>query len=263
MQVTVMANPRARHQIVAAEALCDGLKAEGYGAIYTHSRSFSTKKVACWGWRNGLEFRRRGHDVLVIEHGYIGDRDYWLSLGWNGLNNRAKFPEIDDISRFDSHFSMQPWRQSGDYVLIMGQVPGDMSLAGRDLTKWYAEVAKDAERLHQMPVFFRPHPVCVDRGMNCEIPGIETLICPMDEALDGAHLVIAWNSNATVESVLSGIPCLTFDRGAMAWDVTGHQVRERIMPDREVWASRLAWKQWSLEEISTGAAVGPIMEALC
>jgi hypothetical protein len=41
----------------------------------------------------------------------------------------------------------------------------------------------------------------------------------------------------------------------MAWDVTAHKLGEIAKPDREQWAHDLAWKQWALTEIESGAAL--------
>lgn len=265
MQVTVMANPRAPHQVRAAEALCEGLRAAGHQPTYTTTRRASTRLVACWGWRKAQDMRRRGHDVLVVERGYLGDREHWHSLGWNGLNNRATFNEsLADWSRFEEHHGhlYRPWKPGGDYVLLVGQVPGDMSLAGKDLGKWYADTAKAAAAHYGLPVIFRQHPVALERGLFVDVPGTEDDDGALEEAIDGARVVVTWNSNTAVESVVAGVPSITFDRGAMAWEVTGHAVGEEARPDRTDWLARLAWKQWSLDEIADGSAIGPTMEAL-
>jgi len=73
-----------------------------------------------------------GRDVLVMERGYIGDRTHWTSLGWNGLNGRARVPlaPADGGARFERNYSrlMHPYNPAGHYALIIGQVPGDASL---------------------------------------------------------------------------------------------------------------------------------------
>lgn len=263
MQVTVMANPRAPHQVQAAEALCDGLRAAGHEARYTTSRRATTRLVACWGWRKGQELRHRGHDVLVMERGYLGDREVWHSLGWNGLNGRATFNEsMADPERFRFHHGhrAQPWKDGGDYVLLIGQVPGDMSLAGKDLRKWYADTASEAREHYGLPVVFRQHPVALERGLFMEVPGVEQDAGDLGSALESAAVVVTWNSNTAVDAVLAGVPAITYDRGSVAWEVTGHAIGAEQKPDREDWLARLAWKQWTLAEMASGEAADCIME---
>jgi len=254
MAVTVIANPKAEHQCQSADAIITGLQAL---SIRTGRSTFAatTKQVVCWGWSRGQALRQRGHDVLVIERGYIGDRTHWHSLGWNGLNGRAKMPDIDDPQRYQVNFGGIPDYSDGDYILLIGQVPGDMSLQGKDLKPWCAQTAKAAERAYGLPVVFRPHPVSVERGLVQGISGVETDLGDLQESLDGAALVITWNSNTAVDALLAGKPALTFDAGSMAWDVSGHEVGDMLFLDRSEWAAKLACKQWTLDEIASGNAL--------
>ena len=86
-------------------------------------------------------------------------------------------------------------------------------------------------------------------------PRIENLTGTMDEALARAKWVVTYNSNAGVLATLAGIPTVTCHRGAMAWEVTGHDPLVcPPQPDRTAWTNRLAWTQWTDEEIARGDA---------
>lgn len=226
-----------------------GLKAQGVKACITNAEP-STKVIGMWGWRKAAEMRQRGHEVLVFERGYLGDRFHWTSIGWNGLNGYADFalPEQVTGERFLKHFSLKPWRPDGEIIVIMGQVHGDASLRGSDLTKFYEGAAAQLSAKWGKPVYFRNHPM----GNNFA-PKIPFITEPMHQVLARAFLVVAFNSNSTVDAVINGVPTIAFDRGSMAWDVTGHEAGERIMPDREAWAYRLAHCQFSPDEIKSGA----------
>lgn len=262
MQFTVIANPRGPHQCEHQAAIIKGLAAHGIASKATSARYSETHHVACWGWRIGKEMRARGHDVLVMERGYLGDRFSWTSLGWNGLNGRATFPQApqDNGARFAQHFEMKPWKGGGYYVLIMGQVPGDASLQGKDMLPWYSAAAAESARAYGLPVKFRPHPLAIKKGHRKMPKGVEISTGSLEDALSGAAIVITYNSNSGVDSVLAGVPTLSFDCGSMAYDVTGHKIGEFIKPDRDQWASDLAWKQWQLSEIESGAALAGLLE---
>ncbi len=253
---------RSAHAQQCAQAVAHGVRVAGGKAnvatVTNDAMDIPTKQVAVWGWRRGKVLRERGHEVLVMERGYIGDRFAWYSLGWNGLNGRADFRGIreDGGARFKSMSTLQPWRTSpGQYALLIGQVPGDMSLQGRDLSAWYIAAAVTARAAYDMPVQFREHPECLKRGINRN-PGY-TDKCKaktLDEALADAHVVVTFNSNTGVDALLAGIPVTVADpAGAMAHPVSSTHVAERKMPPREDWAYRLAYKQWSLVEIARGA----------
>lgn len=203
-----------------------------------------TQHVACWGWRLGSVLRANGHEVLVMERGYLGDRFSWTSLAWNGLNNRGTAPVIDDPRRFNKHFALEPVRPGSDYVLIVGQVPGDMALMGRDLHPWYCLKAREAlESGHK--VVFRPHPLAGRRGPVRDVPGAITDKGELHASLAGAIKVVTFNSNTGVDAVVAGKVATCEDEGSMIYG----------MGDREQWAHRLAWRQWRMEEISSGFAL--------
>jgi hypothetical protein len=229
-----------------------GLLKIGVKSNITTHESSSTKNVVCWGWRRAQALIDKGHNVLVFERGYI-DRFKYYSIGWNGLNGHADFciPDEVDGKRFNDNFEMKPWKDKGDYILIMGQVKGDASLRGLNLTDFYNELYVELVKEYKMPVFFRPHPAATERRLNFE-PNIPEMGGDLHKSMSEAHLVVTFNSNSGVDAVLNGIPALSFDQGSMAFPVTGHNISDRIMPNREEWAHRLAHCQWDIDEISNG-----------
>lgn len=245
-------------------AMIEGLKHIGAEVdIRADIRQVETKHVACWGWRNGHKLRSAGHEVLVLERGYIGDRFLYTSLGWNGLNNYAAFPSYPDDGgkRFAAHGGViEPWKSDGDYILILGQVPGDASLRGRSLQGWYSERAEQAAKIHQLPVIFRPHPEAVKRRRVVRVRGATLSTGTLHDDMAGAFCTISYNSNSCVDSVLSGVPCIAGDRGTMAWEVCSRDDSEIIRPERTAWAHALAWKQWTAGEIAAGIPLRKLIE---
>ena len=243
-------------------AIARGLEAHGIEVEKITAGAVKTEHVACWGWRVGKKLHSEGHQVLVMERGYLGDRFAWTSLAWNGLNGKGKFAGCFDDQRFARHFSMKPWKTAGDYVLLMGQVPGDASLQGMDLTPWYGHAAMQAQNAYEMPVRFRQHPMSLARGYRQRPPYTEASTGTLDEALDGAAVVVTYNSNSGVDAVIAGVPTVAMDKGSMAWDVAAHRIGDLIRPDREQWAGHLACKQWTIEEIESGFALGGLLKEI-
>lgn len=201
----------------------------------------------CWGWRKGEELRKKGHEVLVFERAYLGDRFYYTSIGWNGLNGHADF-RLSGNESLKGGFELKPWHD-GEYIVIMGQVSGDASLKGQNMTVIYEEWAKNAEKHYNIPVYFRAHPNTRRGNFRPNIPHIEGDI---DTVLNNAHLVLCYNSNSSVDAVLNGVPCVAFDAGSMAYEVTGRAVCDRIKPNREQWLSKVSNCQWTPKEIENG-----------
>lgn len=221
--------------------------------------------VACWGWRRGKQYHRRSREVLVAERGYLGDRlATWTSLGWNGLNGRAVFAaQGDEGQRFERHFgpALKPWSRRKGYALIVGQVPGDMSCEGVNMEAWYVKAALAMEE-RGYTVGFREHPAAVRRGLRVRALPDKRIGGTLEDALSVATVAVTWNSNCGVDAVLSGVPVIACDPGAMCWDVAAHGLdAEIVRPSRDAWAARLAWTQWTIDEIESGEAWSHVRRA--
>jgi hypothetical protein len=257
VKVGILVHPSA-HQIEHANALAEGLDRHGVEAtIYREERREwpAEDVVACWGWRLGKSLRDAGKDVLVLERGFI-DRMNWTSLGWNGLNGRASRPQ-GSPGRFWRSFPrvLRKWAPSGSYGLVIGQVVGDMSVAGVDLPNWYASAAREIQSLG-LDARFRPHPVAIEHGEPANVPGTQTTFRSLAEDLADAAVVVTFNSNTGVDAMLAGKPTCVFDAGSMAWPVAVRNcvsIQDEPM-DRLPWAESLAWGQFSLDEIRSGFA---------
>lgn len=237
----------------------------------THIKQAETADaMLCWGWRNARRFRHDhpGISVLVMERGYVGDRHYWTSLGWNGLNGRAVFPkarETDCVARYVKEFGqLAPWYPRiprmalNAYALILGQVQSDQACVNVNLAYQYRAWA---HLLHTAGwrVKFRQHPKALRQPSG--LPTASYARGTLAEDLAGAAFTVSWNSNSSVDSVLAGVPSVTLDEGAMAWAVTSHDLRNPVtMPSRTEWAAQLAWCQWQPSELSDGTAWKAVRE---
>lgn len=256
MKVVIHSSPTLKHQLEHARAMQMGLGRHGIDAeIELDSLTAEADISICWGWKRGKQLAPR-RPVLVMERGYIGDRMKWTSLGWNGLNGRADFhlPEKVDRRRFDYNFGdlMRPWRISGgEYVVVMGQVPGDSQLSGLNFNEWAAFVIDKLRGKTAMEIVFRPHPFTPD-----ERPGNARVIWgTLADVLGKAAAVVTYNSNSGVDAVLAGVPTVAVDAGSMAWPVADHELTaEPQIHVRNEWAYRLAWCQWTFGEIADGTA---------
>lgn len=252
---------RVGHQHDHAHALKEGLTQLGVPCqLMMNSLQMRVRMAACWGWRMGRMIRGQGADVLVMERGYLGDRFSWTSLGWNGLNGYADFGNVpqDGGKRFEKYHGhlMKPWKTDGDYVLVIGQVPGDASLKGQNMLPWYCKTAVQAGRNFNLPVVFRPHPMAMRKGLRMNIPSVRLHTGELSHALERAAVCVTFNSNTAVDAVLAGVPTVALDRGTMAYSICSHDLGQPLVrPDRWRWASELAWKQWSIDEIRSGDAI--------
>lgn len=242
-----------------------GLERHGITPLVTQ-RDTATEgdAVIVWGWRQKRVIEhceRTKTPLLVMELGHLQDRMHFTSLGWGGLANRGLYPAPDDNGvRFRRLWPkmMKPWRK-GTYVLLCGQCEGDASLAGMDHNKW-AQTATAALLRRGERVVYRPHPL-QNKGW-CPL-GAERSQDSLSGDLSQASFAVTYNSTVGVEAVMAGVPTVTFDAGSMAWPVTSHSIDDPLTtPDRDEWAHRLAWCQWTPDEIESGEAWATVREAM-
>jgi hypothetical protein len=247
----------AAHQREAAERFAAGLSRHGIEAIHREPQNREDCDLAVvWGHRYyGIQSaqRAKGLHYLVMERGYIGDRFKWTSLGFDGLNGRAQFPQIDDgMARWNKHFAcyMKPWRTEAktSMAVIMGQARGDNSVKDVNLVEWITNIAESLGQTRYFPVL-RPHP----DDPKLEVKGVRKLEGSLEEALNQAALVVTYNSNSGVDAVLAGVPTYAADPGSMVFDLSSKNF-EPNTPDRTAWCKKMAYTQWLPEEIESGEA---------
>jgi hypothetical protein len=241
----------------------DGLKSHGVDVQFAAwNVPTPADLVVIWGWKQRPVInaaQKRGTPILVMERGHLPPRMEWTSCGLNGLGNRGTYAKCEDGGvRWRHHFGHleQPWTDRGGYVLICGQVIGDAALWGCDFRKWAQGIADNA-RAGGRDVVYRPHPFALHKQRGTWWPkGARfSTAATLDEDLAGAALAVTYNSTAGVETVLAGVPTVTFDEGAMAWAVTTHNLDEEpARPDRNQWMHSLAWTSWRPAEIFGGTA---------
>lgn len=236
------------HQHTWGGAFAEGLRRHGW-EVTLSSDPRVCDLLVLWGVRRQHWIKQqlaRGGEVVILERGYLADRFEWTSVSFGGeLNGRAEFRgPFHDGSRWEKHFAhlMQPWRQRPDGpVVIMGQVPGDQAVRAIDIDRWCKCTAEHYQEQGRK-VIIRKH------------PKVQPVQRPLADVLAEAERVVTFNSNSGVDAVLAGVPTIAVDRGSMAWDVTGHDLKEDPpTPDRTAWAHRLSWCQWRMDEMRSGA----------
>lgn len=260
-EVTVILRVNAKHQRDNMEAVYEGFRSLGIPAVFKGANvPIKTKRIAIWGWRLGQELRAKGHDILVCEHAYVGDRREYTSLGWNGLNNYACFPSYpeDGGERFKAiGGEIHPWKYQDDKpVLLLGQLKNDQSLKGEDIEKIYREWVRRIDR----PVIFRQHPEAIKRGIYLNVPNTIPSEGTLYEAFDNCSYALAFNSNSLLDAVMYGVPAVAMDKGTMAWGLCGENIGHIIRPEREKRLYEIAHTQWTLDEIATGEPLKKLWE---
>jgi len=263
MKITCYASPQWKHQIVAAKTFVNGLKRHNINANIEIGFKRDTKSdlVLVWGMRSAIKVRdNSGKDFLLMERSYFEDRYEWISLGYNGLNNRGEFYNKNmPGDRWNKHFNdgrMKEWNPIGDHVLLTLQIRGDNSLNHVNVN--YQQIINEIRKNTDLPIYVRDHPHRKNTwGKLNGVHYADTNI-PIAEAIRKAQVVVTINSNSGVDAILGGTPVINIDHGSMVWDLAMQNDFSNIdkppIPNREQWAYDTSYCQWLPSEIENGDA---------
>lgn len=273
-RITFVVN-HPRHQAESASRLCAAMRADGFKNV-SITNQFNPDEnadlVIMWAHKrlDVIQHQKScGKRYLVMERAYVGDRHYWVSLGYDGLNGRADFcnKTITDSHRWDTYFKshIKPWRVKDDGpVVVVGQVPGDAAHSHIDIRKWYEQTISELNQ-RNLPVIFRQHPL--DKKKGCWKPtGLKFEYdknASIEKTFQTARACVTFSSNSGVLSVLQGVPTVAMDMGSMAYDVASQDLNcLDYTPDRTLWCSQIAYCQWTPDELLSGVAWKHIKQGL-
>ena len=259
MNVRLYQNGVFAHHAEWLGAFAEGLARHGIRGDIVSMDAYEPSDLAVlWGHHNTKVIasqRKAGLDHIVMERGYVGDRMTHTSIGFNGVNGAADF--LNHGSPPDRWkalgVELKPWKVSGEYILLCGQIPGDASTHGIDLKVEFPRLAIELANMHRRPVYWRPHPL---RPTRIQVP-IPTLTGSLEDALAGAWCIVTVNSNTAVDATIAGVPAITMDKRSMAWGITRHDIMYSLIPwrpNRCQWAYDIAYAQWTKSEIIEGLA---------
>lgn len=250
------------------EAFMAGLKAAGYdvrtGAPHGVERG---DVVLMWNryaeWHEiACQAERAGAVVLVAENGYVapgGESPHGMAertvyaLAIGGHNGSGHW-NVGGPGRWDAlEVALQPWRTEGGHVLICpnrGFGRPDLIMPPR----WADNAAKRLAAITRREVRIRAH------------PGNEPPKVPLANDLEHCWAMVIWSSSAGVHSLVAGVPVVceapawickgaAFDSFAGIDDWPSDRIRAQAWCGiRLAELRRLAWAQWHVEEIASGAA---------
>lgn len=206
----------------------------------------------------GEIIRQHKGPIVFLEKGFV-NRDEYFSVGLNGINGRANF--CNDNSPSDRWgklgVKLEPWKCSGDYILVCGQIPWDANTQYSNHVKWCQDIVSQLIDWGYS-VKFRPHPkVSADLYgiINNPIDKYLSTECSLEHDLYNAGWMVAYNSNSLVEGIIAGVTCYAGDpEGSVAGPMCSSELNPtRIYtPPREQWVYNLAYSQWNLDELQTG-----------
>lgn len=233
--------------------------------------------------------RRMGAQVVFLEHGFF-DRQHYCQADTHGILHRASWASsvmspapacgAERLARFYPQ-GLRPIKPRHGYILVLGQVAGDTQMVDSEIR---GPVPLQRILARAVPrgtkIFFRPHPLCSNikphpshrtlprlPEAGNEVPGYRQSKhgAGLREALHGASFVVAINSNAMVEALAEGVPCLAFGPSTAIAAGVAHptscatlkdDLRDMMhgwCPPQDKVDNYLQWlaaRQWNIEEFA-------------
>ena len=274
-----------------------GVNAVGDQGIIESNMNYQPSEVAVilgWVHEHGktaahLQFRQQildgqraagGRTVIADSNLFLyknkQNPGYWLRYSYDGIfANTGEYcdhaPNPNRWARIQehNHLQLQPWRQSGNHILLCLQRDGGWSMAGWDVVDWAIKNIVEIRKYSNRPIRIRPHPgdkravkycdrilkLCQGRRLT-QIELSQSAASLMQDFVD-CWAVVNHNSSPGVAAAIEGIPVfLTDPERSQARDVATlslNRMENPFMPDREAWAQRISQFHWSHDELRSGA----------
>lgn len=203
--------------------------------------------------------------LIEIEVGFIKRHEYY-SIGFDDITGFGNYRFIADSPTPRITLpNILPLRKpnSDSPIVIAGQIPHDtqIRLGGSDnYIKWLKDIIHRIKGLTKRDIVFKPHPkLNKSHVLNKPSWSLQQGI-KLDQFYDisKAWVVVTYNSNISLESLIAGIPCFCESRGSVVYDICNHDINEVENPWFPTYdeihnvLSRITWYQWTKEEIQSG-----------
>lgn len=216
-------------------------------------------------------FRGQGRPVIVLEVGML-DRGHTWKMAVNGTGAYAYHGHGLDLDRPRKlGIQAQPWRQSGDHILICAQRTDSLQWQAQpDISTWLTNLRDRVRLFSQRPLILRSHPrqrvpdiAGFQIGLPRSVPDTYDSF-DLDRGMDHAWAVINHNSGPGVQAVLSGVPAFV-DASSLAAPVANldlANIELPALPDRGTWLIQLCHTEWRPEEIACGWPIERLLPGL-
>ena len=256
MKATVLAE---RWPLKRFEMFREGLQHIGYQVDH---RPEVTDLLVIWNrYRDGAELADRfddeGKPVIVAENAYIpedGAGRRYTALALDGHNGSGRI-HVGGKERWERmEVELRPWRDGGEWILLCSQ--RGIGAPGMAMPPLFFEIARrwilDFPQNHHFHIEERKPP---SRDTSqAELAG---LWCKL-------QAVVVWTSNMATEALIQGIPAVYLGPHHIMEGACGslRHLPNPDKPDREKAFQRLAWAQWTKEEIQHGHPFAWLLSSL-
>ena len=198
-------------------------------------------------------FKFVDHNSMYLRYS-IGGPFYDTGNYANSNSNNRKWNQLSQCF----NINLQPWRTSGNYILLLIQRDGGWGMKGLDPVLWARDKIREIRQYSTQPIVLRPHPgkiadvsSLIQSGVTVSNPTQRSLLKDLKHAA-GAFV---FNSSSGVAAILRGIPLWVDDPSSVCWQVANTDagtIYNPIVPDRTQWLNDLSACHWTDQESRQG-----------
>ena len=227
--------------------------------------------------------RRIGKSTLAIDSNLFlyrdpGNTKQYLRFSLNDVfpTTGNYFTNNVDPNRWqkikkDINIDLQPWNNSGKYILICLQRNGGWSMSGLDVMDWCNKTIKKIKQYTDRPIVIRAHPGDAKRAQQYlnRLKDPSVLISRKPNIIDdfrNSWATITYNSSPGVASAIEGIPVFVTDPNpkiSQAFDVANtdlSKIESPNYPDRQEWIEKISMCHFNFNDLRQGIAWNTIKE---
>lgn len=198
---------------------------------------------------NTKRYLRYSYDGVFPTTGFYFDRDIdpnrWKSISKN-LN-----------------LNLQPYRSSGNHILICLQRNGGWSMQGLNSIAWLDQTINLIKQHSDRPIIVRTHPGDKKTRSFLKLNYKNVSLSHQDKLVDdlkNAWATVVYNSSPSVASVIMGVPAFLTDpqpKNAQSFDVANLDISKIENPElkeRQQWIEKISMSHWNFDELKSGEA---------
>jgi hypothetical protein len=220
------------------------------------------------GHQAAQKYETAGAAVIIAENGYLdiagARKTFAMSLYHH--NGAGMWP--DGMQRRSELLGVRPapWRgdgRQGAILLLPQRGIGEPGVAMP--TDWVEAVSARLRRtmIGRREIRTRWHPAGRPIGRAYSGPAPKDGGPTLEEDLADVGLCVTWGSGAGIKALLAGVPVIYELEpwvGGMGGSYGTGTIHEPRLGNREAMLERLAWAQWSVDEVETGEPFRRLME---
>jgi len=244
---------------------CDVAVLQGF--VHEKSRNTPHLKLR----RDVIEFQKsRNKRTIIIDSNlflYRNDANTYLRFSYDGVfPNTGEYCNTNSLDtnwnniKKELKFDLQPWKTTGDYILLCLQRSGGWSMGKVDVETWAKQTIKQIKAITSTPIVVRGHPG--DRFSGnvvsnlIKFGGIPSTNVSLLEDLSKAKACVTFNSSPGVASAIEGVPTFVLDPVRSQATPVSHTSLEFLENpkefDRTQWIQNIAQCHWNFEDMSSG-----------